>query len=297
LLVAFVFMMTIMEAWRFGRSELAGSPTPDTDARLLLEHVLQTTYSILAAHGEQVLSLTEEATYRQLIARARDQEPIPYLTGKAHFYGLEFYVNSSVLIPRPETEVLVETAIRWARPLGAVNIVDVGTGSGCIAITLAAHLLLAKIRAVDVSAEALAVARENATRHTPDRITFVQGDLLTPITSITSQIDLIVANLPYIADDEWKDVDDSVKWYEPRLALDGGPDGLALIRELLPQAAEKLRPGGVALLEIGWHQGDAVRRLAQRHFPTAAIEVKKDFAGHDRMVIIKTRPVEIRDLG
>jgi release factor glutamine methyltransferase len=282
-------MMTIMEAWRFGRSELTGSSTPDTDARLLLEHVLQTTHPFLAAHSERPLSVAEEEAYRRLIARAKNQEPIPYLTGKAHFYGLEFYVNSSVLIPRSETEMLVETAIRWAQPLGEINVVDVGTGSGCIAVSLAVHLPQAKIQGVDISAEALAVAQRNAARHLPERINFVQGHLLAPITD---QIDLIVANLPYITDDEWTAVDDSVKRYEPRLALDGGSDGLALIRELLPQAAEKLHPGGLVLLEIGWRQGDAVRQLARSYFPTptAEIEVKKDFADHNRLVIITDNP-------
>jgi release factor glutamine methyltransferase len=281
-------MMTIMEAWRFGRSELAGSPTPDTDARLLLEYLLQTTHAFLAAHGERPLTPAQEETYCQLVTRAKDQEPIPYLTGKAHFYGLEFYVNPSVLIPRPETEMLVEAAVQWARPVGVINVVDVGTGSGCIAVSLAAYLPQAKIEAGDISAEALIVAQQNAARHVPGRITLFQGHLLTPITS---RVDLIVANLPYVADDEWTAVAENVKHYEPRLALDGGPDGLALIRELLPQAAEKLRPDGLLLLEIGWQQGEAVRRLAHFYFPTAEIEVKKDFADHDRLVIIKMRHV------
>lgn len=273
-----------MEAWRFGRSQLANSPTPDTDARLLLEHVLQVTHAFLVAHSEQPLTHTQEAQYRQLIERASNQEPIPYLIGKTDFYGLEFYVNSSVLIPRPETELLVETAVHWARPLGAIDIVDIGTGSGCIAVTLAAHLPQAIIQAVDLSAAALAVAQENATSHTPGRITFLQGHLLTPLAD---QVDLIAANLPYIADDEWMAVDESVQRYEPRLALDGGTDGLVLIRELLSQAAEKLHPGGLVLLEIGWQQGEAVHRLAESFFSTAEIEVKQDFADHDRLVIIR----------
>lgn len=282
--VAFLFMMTIREAWRFGRSQLTDSPTPDTDARLLLEHVLQATHAFLVAHGEQPLTSTQQTEYRHLLARAREQEPIPYLLGNIRFYGLEFEVNSSVLIPRPETELLVETAVRWAKPHGAINIIDVGTGSGCIAVTLAVHLPQATIQAMDVSAEALAVAQRNATRHAPGRITFHQGHLLAPVSGA---VDLIAANLPYVAADEWSAVDQSVQRYEPRLALDGGLDGLDLIRELLAQAAEKLRPGGLVLLEIGWQQGAAVRQLAESFFPAAEIKVMKDFADHDRLVIIK----------
>jgi release factor glutamine methyltransferase len=281
--VAFLFMMTIREAWHFGRSELANSATPDTDARLLLEHVLGATHAFLVAHDEQPLTPTQEARYRRLIQRAIAGEPIPYLTGTIEFYGLEFYVNSSVLIPRPETELLVETAIRWARPRGTLDIVDVGTGSGCIAVSLAAQLPQASIQAVDISAEALAVAQQNAARHAPERIIFRQGHLLNPIVG---QVDLIAANLPYVAADEWTAVDRSVQRYEPRLALDGGTDGLDLIRELLSQAAEKLRPAGLLLLEIGWRQGAAVRRLAGQAFPTAEIKVQQDFADHDRLVII-----------
>jgi release factor glutamine methyltransferase len=277
-------MITIREAWHFGRAQLSGLPSPNTSVRLLLEHVLQLNHASLVAHGDRPLSSGEEAAFRRLLERAREHEPIPYLTGKVEFYGLELHVNPVVLIPRPETELLVEVALAWARPRGTLSLVDVGTGSGCIAIALAVHLSQANIQAVDVSAAALAVARLNAMRHCPGRVRLVQGELL---AAVTEPVDLIVANLPYVAADEWRVVDQSVSRYEPRLALDGGSDGLALIRPLLAAAPDRLRPGGMVLLEIGWQQGEAVSRLARKAFPAAEIVVRTDFADHDRLVIIR----------
>jgi len=159
----------------------------------------------------------------------------------------------------------------------------VGTGSGCIAVTLARHLPAAEVVAVDVSADALAVARRNATRHAPGRVHFVRDDLL---AALAPGIDLIAANLPYVAGPEWTALPVGVQSYEPALALDGGPDGLELIRALLPQAVERLRPGGLLLLEIGWRQGEAVAALAREAFPAARVEVRPDFAGHDRVVAV-----------
>ena len=278
--------MNIQEAWAYGRTHLTqASVTPDLDARLLLEYVLQVNHSHLIAHDEENLTDAQAQRYRRLIHRAQQEEPIPYITGTAAFYGLDFQVTPAVLIPRPETEQLVEYALSWAKFKERPHIVDVGTGSGCIAVSLSLHLAQALVSAVDVSAEALVVARKNARRYVPNRINFYEGNLLEPILE---QVDFIVANLPYIASHEWTLVDDGVKWYEPTVALEGGSDGLDLISEMLQQSTTRLRSGGAIFMEIGWQQGQAVKQLARLHFPNADVVLIADYAGHDRFVSICT---------
>ncbi|MFW5941770.1 MAG: peptide chain release factor N(5)-glutamine methyltransferase [Chloroflexota bacterium] len=284
--------MTIQDALAWARHQLQGSPTAAGDARLLLQYVLGVEHSYLAAHPERLLEKDEETALRALVSRAAKQEPIPYIIGEAPFYGLSFKVTPDVLIPRPETELLVEQAIAWAEESEARRIVDVGTGSGCIAVTLARRLPRATILAIDVSAAALMVARENARRHRvagrsgeKGRVTFLQGSLLAPVSRWPH---LIVANLPYITDEEWTAIDDGVKWYEPAGALRGGPDGLDSIRHLLYQARTRLEPGGAIFLEIGWRQGPAARDLAQSVFPAARVTVIPDYGGHDRIITIRT---------
>jgi release factor glutamine methyltransferase len=186
---------------------------------------------------------------------------------------MDLHVSPAVLIPRPETEQLVETAVSWAKKRGSVHVVDTGTGSGCIAISLARNLPQAHIEATDISADALVIAQQNAAEFAPNRITFHLGNLLQPIIA---PIDLITANLPY-----------GVKLYEPQLALKGGPDGLDIIRDLLNQAVYKLTSGGAILLEIGWQQGQAAQALAASIFPAAQIELLQDYFGQDRFVIIQ----------
>lgn len=278
--------MTIGQALVFGRQALANSASPTLDARLLLEHVLQVSHAYLLAHADQPLTRDQEEHYRSLVRNAASGMPIPYLIGHAPFYGLDFAVSPAVLIPRPETELLVEEALAWAKRRERLLIVDVGTGSGCIAITLARNLPEARIQAIDVSASALEIARANVSRHgVHGRVALLQGSLLEPLDGAP---DLIVANLPYVADHEWTMVDDSVKWYEPDMALRGGPEGLVAIRALLVQAATRLASAGAIFLEIGWQQGPAVRNLAQSLFPKAQIEVQTDYVGHDRVVAIRT---------
>jgi release factor glutamine methyltransferase len=278
--------MNIKEAWDYGRSSLTqASVASDLDARLLLEFVLEVNHSFLIAHADQQLTGAQWQQYHQLIERAQQKEPIPYLTNTAAFWGLDFYVNPAVLIPRPETEQLVELALDWAKGKTGLSVVDVGTGSGCVAVTLAFHLPQAIIKAVDISDEALSVARKNAAKHVPRRVQFYQGNLLEPLPT---PVDLIVANLPYIAQHEWTLVDDAVKWYEPTIALEGGSSGLDLISEMLKQSKSRLRPHGAIFLEIGWQQGPALKQLARRCYPAADIAVVADYAGHDRIVSIYT---------
>jgi release factor glutamine methyltransferase len=275
--------MTIDEALVYGRALLTASPTPHLDARLLLQYALHCSHSYLIAYQETPLSDEQELLYRQLLQRATRREPIPYILGRVPFFDFELDINPAVLIPRPETEQLVETVIAWVKNHQVTRLADIGTGSGAIAIALARQLPAAVIEAVDLSPEALTIAMHNANRLAHGRIRHYQGDLLEPLTA---GLEGIVANLPYVTDSEWTALDDAVKSYEPALALKGGPDGLALIRRLLAQAVPKLAPGGAIFLEIGWQQGTAVTQLAQTFFPESQIAVQRDFAGHDRIVVV-----------
>lgn len=276
--------------------------TPRLEAEVLLAHTLGSTRAFLYAHPEHSLHPDQLADYQMLVERRARGEPLPYLTGHIEFFGLDFAVDDRVLIPRPETEVLVEAALALIRRLspypstpialpGSASrpaLVDVGTGSGCIAITLAVYAPQARIYVVDVSPDALAVARANARRHrVGTHITFLQSDLL---TDLPEAVDLIIANPPYIAREEWPDLLREVREYEPRLALDGGADGLERIRQLLSQAPDHLRPEGAVLLEIGATQGPSVTGLARQAFPDADITIHSDLAGRERVLLIKTRP-------
>jgi release factor glutamine methyltransferase len=283
--------MTIDEALAYGRFQLSHSSTPHLDTRLLLEQILQVSHTYMVAHGDDVLTAVQTQQYRSFIDRAVAQEPIPYITGTAPFYGLDFYVTPAVLIPRPETEQLVELAVLWAKTKPSCHIVDVGTGSGCIPVVLACQLSDARITAVDISAEALTVARQNAATHAPNRINFHHGDLLAPFweTPLAGKIDLMTANLPYITNTEWTMLDDGVKLYEPSLALKGGEDGLTMIRKLLQQATSLLSATGAIFLEIGWQQGKTAVHTATTYFPNAQIDLIQDYGGRDRIVTIKQR--------
>ena len=274
--------------WATARLRTAGVDSPRLDAEILLAHVLTVDRAHVLAHPERSLRATESARYRQLVVRRARHEPVPYLVGHQEFYGLDFRVGPAVLIPRPETELLVEAAIA----LGCASetrpwiVADVGTGSGAIAISLAVNVPHARVYATDVSAEALAVAEENRHRHgVGERVTLLRGHLLTPLPE---PVDCIVANLPYVSRAEWESLPIGIAAYEPRLALDGGPDGLERIDELLASAGPHLRPGGAILLEIGAAQGPAVIRLAEEHFPQARVDLLRDYAGLARVVRVQT---------
>lgn len=277
--------MTLADALAWAGDQLGPSPTAHVDARLLLQHVLHCSRAQLIAHGDALLTPDQQAHFEALVGRAARREPVPYLIGSAPFYGRDFAVTPAVLIPRPETELLVEAALQWAQGRAGLVVVDVGAGSGCIAVTLALALPGARIIATDISAEALAVARQNAKTHGVEgRIEFLRGSLLEPAPASP---DLVIGNLPYIGEAEWTELEGGVKWYEPELALRGGPTGLELIERLLQEAKVCLRPGAAIFLELGWRQGAAARQLAQKTFPQAQIELLPDYAGHDRVLVVK----------
>ncbi|MBN2005766.1 MAG: peptide chain release factor N(5)-glutamine methyltransferase [Anaerolineae bacterium] len=271
---------TIEEILQWAVRELAtATDRPQLEAQVLLAHVLERPRTFVMAHHEAALAPEQEERFAAIIARRRQNEPLPYLTGRVEFFGLELTVTPAVLIPRPETELIVETALDWLRARPLATAVDVGAGSGCLAVTLAVHAPKARCYAIDISTEALAIARSNALRHKVDgRITFLEGDLLEPLPE---PVDVIVSNPPYVADAEWNALPPSVK-REPRLALTSGADGLDALRRLLAQAPQALHSGGLLLCEIGERQGAAVQALAQSAFPNANVQILPDLAGKPR---------------
>jgi release factor glutamine methyltransferase len=261
----------------------ATSPTERLDAELLLGHVLQWSRVRLLVDARETVDEVLVERFRGLIARREALEPVAYLLGYREFYGLEMLVTPDVLVPRPETELLVELALERAKGRDSIRACDIGTGTGCIAIAFAMNAPQAVVTAVDVSPAALAVARQNVERYSlADRVRLVQGDLLGPIEE---PVDLLLSNPPYTI---LAEVDEGVRLYEPHLALDGGVQGLDLYGRLLSEATTRLRPGASILLEIGAWQGAALRDLASQYFPGAQVSVHQDLAGLDRIVVIDT---------
>ena len=238
------------------------------------------------AHPEMPLTVQQLTLLEEALALLMRGEALPYVLGEWEFYGRLFTVTPYVLIPRPETELMIEKALVWAkdRPVQPIRAADVGTGSGCIAVTLALELPDAEITAVDISPTALQVAKANGNRHdVQHRVHAVQGDLLSAFAP--HSFDLICANLPYIPSERLADL--AVARREPRLALDGGPDGLALIGRLLPQVKRLLKPGGLALLEIDDTHEDRALALGRQYFPDQA-EILRDYQDKPRMLKVST---------
>ncbi len=263
----------------------AAAEQPSLEAQALLAHVLSKPKSWLLAHPDYDLSPDQFERLQDLLRRRCAGEPLPYLLGHWEFYGLDFIVTPQVLIPRPETELLVEEALRWIgqnpRPLRGV---DVGTGSGCIAVSLAKHSPNLHLTAVDISLPALRVARQNVARHgVSGRVSLFQSDLL---AASSGPFDLVCANLPYIPSAKLAGLD--VARREPALALDGGPDGLRLIERLLVESASRLSPAALLLLEIESGHGEAALELARRLYPAAISSIMNDYAGNPRLLRIDT---------
>ncbi len=262
-------------SWTAGRFAERGLGSARLDAEVLLAHVLKTTRVALYTGFDKPLEETELAAYRELIKRRLAGEPVAYLVGEQEFWSLPLAVDARVLIPRRDTETLVEVALR----AGGHRIADVATGSGAVALALAKERPEARILATDRSADALAVARANVERHgMADRIELRQGDLVEPLDG---EYDLIVANPPYVPTGDLAGLAPEVR-REPRLALDGGPDGLDVIRRLVPAARPLLVDGGTLAIEHGHDQGAAVRGL----FEAAGyrdVVTTSDLAGNERV--------------
>ncbi len=252
------------------------------EGELLLRHALGIDRAHLYSNLDREPSLEQEETFWSFIKRRLSGEPAAYITGHREFYGLDFYVDSRVLIPRPESELLVEKALVMARPHACV-IAEIGTGCGAIAISLAMNLPETIIYATDISVPALEVARINCQKHgVANRVRLLQGDMLDPLPE---SVGLLIANLPYVKKSEISQT--GLSDFEPQLALDGGPDGLKKIHRLCRQAGRKLNPQGCLLLEIGQGQGNPVITFLRDLFPSAAIKVTPDLSGIGRVVSMR----------
>jgi release factor glutamine methyltransferase len=258
---------------------------PSLEAELLLRHVLKINRTQLYIDLEKELSPEDEKVFRTLIARRLNGEPAAYITGKREFYGRDFYVNPHTLIPRPESELLVETALKSAQNHRISTIADIGTGCGTIAITLALELPKARIYATDLSAKALEVARINCQRHGVDSVRLLQGDMLEPLPE---PADLIIANLPYVGRAQIAPGN-----AEPLIALDGGAKGTEMIARLCRQAKGRLSDDGTMLLEIGAGQGGTISALLKSLFPGGAIDVFPDLSGIERVVSLSLSEAKV----
>lgn len=258
------------------------------EAEVLLLHSLGIIRSELYATAGDKLNESQAQVFSELIERRQKGEPAAYLTGQREFYGLSFYVDHRVLIPRPETELLVDKSIELANIKydgQELTIVDVGTGSGAIAVSLACHLHQTRIYATDISPVALAVARINCLRHgVADRITLLEGSLL---RTLPEPVNIVVANLPYVSRHGYQSLSREIREHEPSTALLGGEDGLSLIFELLEQTTSRILPGGSLILEIDDTQKDKVAEKALSVFPTAIIDTFKDLASLNRAIVIQ----------
>ncbi|MDP9379855.1 MAG: peptide chain release factor N(5)-glutamine methyltransferase [Chloroflexota bacterium] len=265
---------------------LAGVESPQLDAQLLLAQALGADRSALLSRLPEPVPAEAEHIYHGLLRRRLDREPLAYISGVREFYGRTFEVTPDVLIPRPETELLVERALSEEAGAHAVA-VDVGTGSGCIAITLALEAPGWEVYATDTSESALTLARSNARRHgVESRVSFLLGSLLEPVPR---RADLVLANLPYVPSHDIEELQPEVRVWEPRAALDGGEDGLDLVRALLAQLPERTTPEGVCLLEIDPRQFPALEQATARLLPGWRFARWQDLSGRDRVAELRRR--------
>jgi release factor glutamine methyltransferase len=278
------------------RLDQVGIEEARLEARVLLEHLLGRSRAWVYRNPDVPLPPPQIEAFRQLVDARLRGEPLAYLVGRREFYGRDFVVDRRVLIPRPETEALLEVALAFARrlPTPVPHVVDVGTGSGILAVSLALELPSAAVVAVDRSRDALIVARENAKRHgVADRIAFVEGDLL---DGLAGPFDVIAANLPYVPTGEIDAAPAELR-REPRLALDGGPRGLDLYPRFLRGAADILGPRGALFAEVGSNQGPAVVSLARSAFPNRPVQVYPDLEGRDRVVAVLPAARDVEAVG
>ena len=270
----------------------AGIESARLDAEVLLGHALAMSREQLVAGADSRLGAEQAERFEALILRRLRREPVAYITGRQEFWSLDFQVTRAVLIPRPETERVIEVALRLAARLRldkTVRVLDVGTGSGAIAVSLAKELPAAKIFATDISPAALAVARANASRNEVARqMTFLSGDLFGALGEEAARFDLIVSNPPYLQSDEIATLEPEVSEWEPRAALDGGRDGLDFYRQIAAQAGRYLMPNGAVVVEIGALMGSQVAALFNRAGFYREVTIVQDYAGRDRVAVAKS---------
>jgi release factor glutamine methyltransferase len=286
--------VTLAEALHAAQTRLraAGIDDADLEAEVLLRYALSWPNRPAASRAHLFANLRSkfdpfrETIFEQLLVQRLGHEPSAYILGYKEFYGIDLETTPDALIPRPETELLVDEALRVA-PNGPCAIADVGTGCSAIAVVLATRLPQATVYAIDVSERALALAARNVERHgLTSRVRLLHGDLLDPLPE---PVDIIVANLHYVKTSDWEALPPEIREHEPREALDGGPDGTAALERLLRTASPHLRHGGRLLAEIGWDEGERLLGIARECFPGGRIAVKKDLAGLDRLLVVETR--------
>jgi release factor glutamine methyltransferase len=279
-------LITIGQALREGVEKLNGhSETPNLDAQVLLADILNESRAWIVSHPEIGITDSDLSAWQVNLNSLENGTPLPYVLGHWEFFGLDFKVSPDTLIPRPETEILVEQAISWLDEYHKprCRVADIGTGTGCIAISIAKNETNSTVYATDLSLPALKIAVDNAQKHcVADRIEFLVGNLLPPLNT---KFDLICANLPYIPEYALPHLE--VSHHEPILALNGGHDGMEQIAQLLELAPQFMNPGGLLLLEIEKTQAELVQSLAKQHFPAAEINLIQDLAKHDRLVKIQ----------
>lgn len=265
-----------------------GSPSPRLDAEVLLLNFLKTDRTQLFMHPDREVTDEECAGYSQWIQRRRRGEPVAYITGKKEFWSLLFEVNRDVLIPRPETECLIEEVLKcYGRDSGDPRIIDIGTGSGAIGIALAGELPSALVTATDISRGALEIARRNAGRHgVAGRMEIIEGDLF---ASAVGEFDVIVSNPPYIPDNVYPLLPEGIRAFEPRQALLAGPDGTACHRKIIREGTDRLKPGGRIFLEIGEGQKGVVETLFRENRLYDSICFRVDYGGTDRVAMARRK--------
>jgi release factor glutamine methyltransferase len=268
--------------WATDDFQARGIESPRLDAELIVAHALSIPRMQVIIDAQRPLADAELAKLRALVKRRRAREPMAYLLGQREFYGRAFKVDKRVLVPRPDTETLVDVALERTRACSmSMRLLDLCTGSGCVAITLARERPTSRVTATDVSADALEVARGNAQRLGAYNVAFALGDLYAPVTG--ARFDVITANAPYIATAELATLMPDVRDFEPRLALDGGADGLDLVRRIVDGAPSVLVPGGVLALEVGAGEAPLVAALLSEH-GYEAIDVRRDYGKIERVV-------------
>jgi len=281
-----------------------GVPNCKTEAEYLLSHLLNCKRSGLYLKHDKSVAIDEFQRFMGWLNKRIAREPSQYIIGEQEFWGLAFKVTRDVLIPRPETEILVEEAVKTVRSqeseVRSQNtkihyselrtpdsklILDLCTGSGCIAVSLAKEIPDSQIYVVDISESALDVARENAERHSVvDKITFIQGNLFAPLRGLSLKVDLIVSNPPYVSRDMMKDLQPEIRDYEPEIAVYAGDDGLDFYRRIISESPAYLTQGGHLILEIGYGQAEEIKKLIEQSNAFADISITKDFAGIDRVI-------------
>lgn len=276
--------------WAVNYLQEKGIAQPHLDAEVLLAHTLSLDKPGLYLHLNQSISPAKLKVFQQYISRRSQHEPVAYIIGKKEFWSLDFTVGPEVLIPRPETEFLVEETLKIAQGPGnnTIRILDIGTGSGNIAISLAKELDNCWILALDISFEALLLTQKNIQKHkVADRVHIIAGDLFLPLKQDLAFFHIIVSNPPYIAEEDWDDLTPEVKEYEPKAALDGGPKGERVLRHIIHEASDYLLPGGFLLLELGYNHSEAVRFWAEEGPGLALDSIIPDYSGTPRVVVIK----------